>query len=164
MPICLGNNTNVTFSGDENGNIYLWKDFESIREDVGVNLTGHSAPISRISLTPDDKRLFSIGVNDRCLFQWKVGTVEQRPTPNSAVNIVKAQAEPETDIQDKIFVSDESLVNEINYCFVQTQQENTEQEPQPIAETGTDNGVLIRGCNNSVMNRLQAKLNFDNQE
>lgn len=37
MPITLGNLSNVVVAGDENGNINIWKDVESIKENVGSN-------------------------------------------------------------------------------------------------------------------------------
>ena len=48
LPIALGNISNLVAAGDENGNIYLWKDVESIKEHIGVNLNGHMAPVQRI--------------------------------------------------------------------------------------------------------------------
>jgi hypothetical protein len=51
-------------AGDENGNIYLWKGTEAIKEHVGVNFGGHTSNIARIELTIDDKRLLSIGSSD----------------------------------------------------------------------------------------------------
>lgn len=75
IPICLGNTSNVVVAGDENGNVYMWRDAESIKEHVGVNLTGHSSALQRICLTIDDKRMLSLGQTDQCLFQWKVTPV-----------------------------------------------------------------------------------------
>ena len=37
MPISLGNLSNLVVAGDEYGNVYLWKDVESIKENVGNN-------------------------------------------------------------------------------------------------------------------------------
>lgn len=45
IPICLGNLTNMVSAGDENGNIYLWKSVESIKENVGLNFSGHTSLI-----------------------------------------------------------------------------------------------------------------------
>lgn len=28
-------------AGDENGNVFVWKDTESVRNNIGVNLAGH---------------------------------------------------------------------------------------------------------------------------
>ena len=54
----------MVVAGDENGNIFLWKNVENIKENVGVNFTGHTSQIYRIELTTDDKRLLSLGQND----------------------------------------------------------------------------------------------------
>ena len=51
-------------AGDDNGNIYLWRDTESIKEHIGVNLTGHASAIQRLLLTQDDKRMLTLGLND----------------------------------------------------------------------------------------------------
>ena len=37
MPIALGNLSNIVAAGDEHGNIYLWKDVESIKENISNN-------------------------------------------------------------------------------------------------------------------------------
>jgi len=65
-------------AGDENGNIYAWRDVESIKEHIGINLTGHSSPLQRIILTEDDKRLISMGSNDQSLMLWRMTNVEQK--------------------------------------------------------------------------------------
>lgn len=70
--------TNIVFAGDENGNIYGWRDVESIKEHIGINLSGHTSPLQRILLTEDDKRLMSMGSNDQSFMQWRVTSVEQK--------------------------------------------------------------------------------------
>ena len=45
IPIALGNLSNIVASGDENGNVYVWRSVEAIKDNVGVNLTGHTAHI-----------------------------------------------------------------------------------------------------------------------
>lgn len=99
-------------AGDENGNVYLWRDTESIKEHIGTNLTGHAAPLSRLQLTQDDKRLLSIAGNDHCLFQWKVAPVEQK------IDIDAHKREKKNvQIENKIVLDDDSLINELNFCF-----------------------------------------------
>lgn len=78
IPICLGNKSNIVAAGDENGNVYFWRDADSIKDHIGVNLTGHSSSLQRLGLTEDDRRLLSLAANDQCLFQWKVTPVEQK--------------------------------------------------------------------------------------
>lgn len=78
IPICLGNKSNIVAAGDENGNVYFWRDADSIKDHIGVNLTGHSSSLQRLGLTEDDRRLLSLAANDQCLFQWKVSPVEQK--------------------------------------------------------------------------------------
>lgn len=31
--------------GDENGNVYVWRSVEAVKDNIGVNLTGHTAHI-----------------------------------------------------------------------------------------------------------------------
>ena len=45
MPITVGNLSNIVLAGDENGNIYLWKDVESIKENIGSNLATHTSNV-----------------------------------------------------------------------------------------------------------------------
>jgi WD40 repeat protein len=66
-PVLLGNRSNIVVAGDENGNVYLWRDLETVKEHVGVNLTGHTSALSKILLTSDDKRMVSIGQSDNCI-------------------------------------------------------------------------------------------------
>ena len=64
ISISLGNLSNMVAAGDENGNIYLWKTIENIKEHIGANFGGHTSHIQRIELTVDDKRLLSMGNTD----------------------------------------------------------------------------------------------------
>jgi hypothetical protein len=41
----------MVLAGDENGNIYFWRDAESIKEHVGINLPGHTSALQRLVLT-----------------------------------------------------------------------------------------------------------------
>jgi hypothetical protein len=45
IPVCLGNYSNIVTAGDENGNVFVWKSVESIKENVGLNFTGHTSQI-----------------------------------------------------------------------------------------------------------------------
>jgi hypothetical protein len=64
VPIALGNLSNMVASGDENGNIYVWRSVDAVKDNVGVNLTGHTAHIQRVDFTLDDRRLLSVGMTD----------------------------------------------------------------------------------------------------
>ena len=61
LPISLGNLSNVVTAGDDYGNIYFWKDVESVRPHIGVNALAHMSPVQRIELTRDDSRLLTLG-------------------------------------------------------------------------------------------------------
>jgi hypothetical protein len=58
-------------------------------------------------------------------------------------------------------VTDESLVNEVNFCYVSP---TLEADIEEASSSVVDNGVLIRGANNSVINRLGSKFNFEFEE
>lgn len=45
LPFILGNVTNLVVAADDNGNVHLWKDVESIKENIGLNLAGHASTI-----------------------------------------------------------------------------------------------------------------------
>ena len=64
IPIALGNLSNLVASGDENGNVYVWRSVEAVKDNIGVNLSGHTAHIQRLELTIDDRRLISMGMTD----------------------------------------------------------------------------------------------------
>ena len=67
IPITVGHTSNLVASGDENGNIFLWKDIESIKENIGVNIQCHTSSLQRLEFTFDDKKLFSLGQQDQCV-------------------------------------------------------------------------------------------------
>lgn len=75
VPIALGNLSNLVASGDENGNIYVWRSVDAVKDNIGVNLTGHTAHIQRVELTLDDRRLLSVGMTDQTLCQWKINAI-----------------------------------------------------------------------------------------
>lgn len=45
IPIALGNLSNMVCAGDENGNVYFWKNVESIKDNIGLNFTGHTSHV-----------------------------------------------------------------------------------------------------------------------
>lgn len=45
IPIALGNLSNLVAAGDENGNVFLWKSVENIKDNIGLNFTGHTSPV-----------------------------------------------------------------------------------------------------------------------
>ena len=64
MPMVLGNVSNMVAAGDENGNIFLWKDVDSIKEHIGNNIQCHTTSVQKLELTIDDRRVISIGQQD----------------------------------------------------------------------------------------------------
>ena len=64
LPISLGNLSNVVAAGDDYGNVYFWKDVESVRPHIGVNALAHMSPVQSMELTRDDSRLLTLGASD----------------------------------------------------------------------------------------------------
>lgn len=77
IPIALGNLTNLVASGDENGNVYVWRSVEAVKDNIGVNLSGHTAHVQRIELTVDDSRLMTVGLTDQTVCQWKLKSISE---------------------------------------------------------------------------------------
>ena len=67
MPISNGNNSNMVVAGDENGITSIWKDVESIKENIGCNFNYHTSAVQKLELTPDDRRLITIGHQDQSM-------------------------------------------------------------------------------------------------
>ena len=45
LPMSLGAISNVVAAGDDYGNLYVWKDPESVKDNIGVNIPAHSSPV-----------------------------------------------------------------------------------------------------------------------
>lgn len=158
LPIALGNVSNLVTAGDDYGNIYFWKDVDSVKPHIGVNVIGHMSPVQRIELTKDDSRLLTIGSDDMTIMQWKITPIEESELesgPLSRAEDKMPQREANVEEDMKIVLEDDSLINELNFCF---QAERVE------ADVKDDNSLLIRGSNNQTVNRVLAKLNFDFEE
>ena len=61
LPFALGNVSNIVAAADENGNLFIWKDVETIKENIGLNLTGQASAIQSLEFTRDDKRMITLG-------------------------------------------------------------------------------------------------------
>jgi WD40 repeat protein len=72
MPIALGNLSNLVAAGDENGNLFVWKDVESIKENIGNNYVAHTSAVAKMEFTIDDKRLITLGQTDQTICQYKI--------------------------------------------------------------------------------------------
>ena len=45
LPISLGNLSNLVTAGDDYGNVYFWKDVDSVRPHIGVNILAHMSAV-----------------------------------------------------------------------------------------------------------------------
>ena len=77
LPISLGNLSNIVTAGDDYGNVYFWKDVDSVKSHIGINLLGHMSPVQRLELTRDDARLVTMGASDNSVMQWKISPIEE---------------------------------------------------------------------------------------
>jgi hypothetical protein len=72
MPITIGNSSNLVVAGDEHGNIHLWREVESIKENIGANLSTHASNVQKLEMTVDDQRVLSTGYLDQAMCQFKI--------------------------------------------------------------------------------------------
>lgn len=156
MPIALGNQSNLVAAGDENGNVFLWKDVESIKENIGSNFVAHTASVQKIEFTIDDKRMLTAGLEDQALCQYKLKPIFYQETQ---INLKRGVDEVSQNygLQKIVLhpVQDETLILELNYCF-QIQHRKT--------DNVSDQTALVRGSTNSTVNRIHSKVNFESQE
>ena len=73
----LGAISNVVAAGDDYGNLYVWKDPESVKDNIGVNIPAHSSPVQKIEFTTDDCYLVSAGMTDEVICQWAISPIEE---------------------------------------------------------------------------------------
>lgn len=152
-PVSLGNLSNMVAAGDEYGNVYVWKDIESVHENIGCNFEVHTSSVSRLDFTPDDKRLITVGEKDQCLCQFKI-----KPIFNIDQKIDLARGVGDDDLTiatDKIVfdpVADETLILELNYCFQVNMQE---------VDNIEDKTVVIRGSNHRAVRQMMSSRDFD---
>lgn len=118
MPMVLGNQSNMVAAGDEYGNVFVWRDVESIKDHIGCNFLSHTSNVERLELTADDKRLISMGQSDHCICQFKLKPLHHQ---EQQVNLKRGVAEVQAAIGlHKIVlhpVADETLILELNYCY-----------------------------------------------
>jgi len=149
IPLVLGNQSNLVAAGDENGNIYLWKSVESIKDNIGLNFSAHTAHVQRLELTLDDKRLLTMGLSDSTLCQWKVEPLLEEQSELHGTHEEKQLRAA------KIQVDDDSLINELNFCYAEVQAQD---------ESFKDNTVLVRGSTSSTVNKILSKVHFEEED
>ena len=114
----MGHLSNMITAADENGNVYFWRDVESIKENIGNNFSTHTTNVQKIELTIDDKRLVSMGYTDNCLCQFKIKPLFYSENPinlkrgineiSQTYGVAKIRLHPD---------QDETLILELNYCY-----------------------------------------------
>jgi len=77
IPISLGNLSNIVTAGDDYGNVYFWKDVDSVKPHIGVNVLAHMSPVQMVELTKDDSRLVTFGAADQSIMQWRIKPIEE---------------------------------------------------------------------------------------
>ena len=64
-------------AGDDYGNVYFWKDVDSVKPHIGVNVLAHMSPVQMVELTKDDSRLVTLGAADQSIMQWRIKPIEE---------------------------------------------------------------------------------------
>ena len=79
----LNRDRTILYSSDDFGliNAFHWPN-PSIKD--ARSWCGHSEHVSRLAMTPDGSRIFSIGGEDKTLIQWKVKAGEPVAADNNA--------------------------------------------------------------------------------
>jgi WD40 repeat protein len=72
IPVSLGHVSNVVGAGDEFGNVHIYASPENVRNNVGLNFTGHSSLISSTEFTIDDSKFITAGSGDETVLQWRL--------------------------------------------------------------------------------------------
>lgn len=153
LPIALGNKSNIVGAGDDHGNVYFWRDVDAVKPHIGVNILAHMSPVQRLELTKDDSRLITLGATDMSVAQWRVKPIEEVELESGPLTRSEPQLpEREGDsVEDaKIVLEDDSLINELNFCYwsVQADSKSNPANASGVADIRDDNSVLIRGSNN----------------
>ena len=73
----LGNASNIVIAGDDYGNVYFWRDVDTVKSHIGVNIHSHMSSVQRLELTKDDSRLISLGSTDMSIMQWRLKPIEE---------------------------------------------------------------------------------------
>lgn len=71
LPAAFGKRMNGVIMSDEQGNIFLWKDKDSMINNCGSYLKGHSSLISQFVEAKNIPFFFSLGNADHTLLEWK---------------------------------------------------------------------------------------------
>ena len=70
MTCDLSESENVLVTGDTNGRVQLFR-YPCSSEANSSCYTGHSGSVSKVRFANSDLHVISIGLKDRCIFQWK---------------------------------------------------------------------------------------------
>jgi len=75
--LSLGNTSNCLICGDENGNVYLFKAIEDIKNNIGPSFAAHTSPVQDVDFTMDDSKFFSVGSSDRTMILWRLDKLQE---------------------------------------------------------------------------------------
>jgi hypothetical protein len=69
-------------------------------------------------LTKEDSRIVSLGAFDEALLQWKIDTIDPIYTNAETLHPGEDKQNKEAaELFSKIELTDDSLINELNYCY-----------------------------------------------
>ena len=152
IPVILGSRSNMVVCGDEFGHIHIWKNSESVKNNIGGDYTSHGSQIQKIALFGDATgKIVSMGLNDRTVCQWKVEFLYDENTKGLERPTEKDKDQKQKHYIDNIKIADDSLINELNYAYAS----------QSLREKFSDSAVLIRASTSKIINKILAKNQFD---
>ena len=58
-------------AGDDNCNVYFWKDKNQLEQKCGGILKGHSSMVYRLEVAKSQTYFYSMGLSDNTIIEWK---------------------------------------------------------------------------------------------
>ena len=163
--LLIGVKHNFVIASDEKNNFHFWKNPEDIEKNSGQVLRVHAGHIQNMKITLEDEFLITSGLNDHMICKWEIkpiyndnGNISEElnnnlDNANITLNFIENNNKrKKSDINDNnnIDIDDLSLINELNYSYVD--------ENKKISEKNFDVNISIRGFNNPNLNNI-----FSNQ-
>ena len=145
--LLLENKSNIVVSGDEFGILNIWKNSDSVKENVGNSFNGHGSHIQKTDILGNDSKIITMGLSDRTVWQWRIEFLYDENFRGLEKPTEKDKAQKNKIYIDDIKIQDDSLINELNYSFASQNQK----------EKFSDSAVLIRASTSKIINKILAK-------
>ena len=86
----------MVVSGDEFGILNIWKNSESVKENVENSFNGHGSHIIKTDILGNDSKIITMGLSDRTVWQWIIEFLYdenfrglEKPTEKDKAQIIK---------------------------------------------------------------------------